>query len=136
VPPPTATPPAVITPPPPAPAEPDEAVDLVVPPVEDAPTDTPVASPAPAAADLAVGPADDRAVAVPLGPVVDSADAGEPVDRASLEHGDGEPDPQEVRRRIATASRSFDPDDQVRRAMDAFFSPSVPPRQDQTTPEH
>jgi hypothetical protein len=33
----------------------------------------------------------------------------------------------EVRRRIATASRSFDPDHQVRRAMDAFFSPSIPP---------
>ena len=128
-----AAPPAVITPPPPAPAEPDEAADLVAPVVEDAPSEAPRPSPA---ADAPVGPVDDRAVAVPLGSVVDAADAAEPVDRASLEHGDGEPDPQEVRRRIATASRSFDPDDQVRRAMDAFFSPTVPPREDRTTPEH
>jgi diguanylate cyclase (GGDEF)-like protein len=64
----------------------------------------------------------DRAVAVPLGPVVEpEAPAAEP------EHDDGEPDPMDVRRNIATASRSFDPDEQVRRAMDAFFSPSPPP---------
>jgi diguanylate cyclase (GGDEF)-like protein len=149
VPPPT--PPAVITPPAPRPAEPDEASDLVAPLVDDGP-------PAPASMpDAPVGPADDRAVAVPLGPAVESrqpgeaaeaavaveagvaaeaAEAAEAADRASLELGDAEPDPQEVRRRIATASRSFDPDDQVRRAMDAFFSPSVPPREDRTTPEH
>jgi hypothetical protein len=45
-----------------------------------------------------------------------------------------------VRRRIATASRSFDPDHQVRRAMDAFFSPSLPQGVDAdqtgTAPEH
>jgi diguanylate cyclase (GGDEF)-like protein len=134
--PPAAAPPTVITPPPPAPApapaEPDEAADLVAPVVDDVP-EAPVPAPVP---EAPIGPADDRAVAVPLGPVAETVDAAEPVDRASLEHGDGEPDPQEVRRRIATASRSFDPDDQVRRAMDAFFSPTVPPREDRTTPEH
>ncbi|HEX7171839.1 MAG TPA: GGDEF domain-containing protein [Candidatus Limnocylindria bacterium] len=67
-------------------------------------------------------PADDRAVAVPLGPVVPPEITGRDV-----EADDAEPDPMEVRRRIATASRSFDPDHQVRRAMDAFFSPSIPP---------
>src|SRR5436190_4003139 len=34
-----------------------------------------------------------------------------------------EPDAEEVRRQIAVASRSFDPDHQIRRAMDAFLSP-------------
>jgi hypothetical protein len=30
-----------------------------------------------------------------------------------------------VRRQIESASRSFDPDHQIRRAMDAFLSPGV-----------
>jgi hypothetical protein len=30
-----------------------------------------------------------------------------------------------VRRQIAAASRSFDPDHQIRRAMDAFLSPTA-----------
>jgi diguanylate cyclase (GGDEF)-like protein len=66
-------------------------------------------------------PATDRAVAVPLGPIVTEQPHRE------AETDDAEPDPMEVRRRIASASRSFDPDHQVRRAMDAFFSPSIPP---------
>jgi diguanylate cyclase (GGDEF)-like protein len=37
-----------------------------------------------------------------------------------------EPDPSEVRRQIAAASRSFDPDHQIRRAMDAFLGPTHP----------
>jgi hypothetical protein len=37
--------------------------------------------------------------------------------------GEEEPDPSEVRRQIASASRSFDPDHQIRRAMDAFLGP-------------
>lgn len=37
--------------------------------------------------------------------------------------GDEEPDAAEVRRRIAVASRSFDPDDHVLAALDAFLSP-------------
>jgi len=93
------------------------------------PTDAP---PTDQAADPNPPPA-SRAIAVPLGPVM----APEPSNGAS-EIDDAEPDPQEVRRRIATASRSFDPDHQVRRAMDAFFSPSLPaaPESEQTTPEH
>jgi hypothetical protein len=43
-------------------------------------------------------------------------------------HGDDEPDPGEVRRQIAAASRSFDPDHQIRRAMDAFLGPMSDPR--------
>lgn len=39
------------------------------------------------------------------------------------ERGEEEPDAAEVRRQIAVASRSFDPDHQIRRAMDAFLSP-------------
>ena len=85
----------------------------------------PVAPPAPPAS---------RATAVPLGPIA------LPETNGSAEIDDAEPDPREVRRRIATASRSFDPDHQVRRAMDAFFSPSLPPvadpEQTGTTPEH
>ena len=83
-------------------------------------------------------PPDDRAVAVPLGPVV-----GPQVIGRDAEVDDAEPDPLDVRRQIATASRSFDPDHQVRRAMDAFFSPSIPPApapapadQERPGPEH
>ena len=96
-----------------------------------------------AAADVAAvpGPRDDRAVAVELGPVVamdepEVAESGielnpdaagaqgrEPAETREA-HDDSEPDAEEVRRRIAVASRSFDPDHQIRRAMDAFFSPS------------
>jgi hypothetical protein len=47
---------------------------------------------------------------------------------ASNGHGDDEPDPGEVRRQIAAASRSFDPDHQIRRAMDAFLGPMGDPR--------
>jgi diguanylate cyclase (GGDEF)-like protein len=36
--------------------------------------------------------------------------------------GDEEPDPSVVRRQIAAARLTFDPDDQIRRAMDAFLS--------------
>ena len=37
-----------------------------------------------------------------------------------------EADPSEVRRHIATARRNLDPDHQIRRAMDAFLSPTRP----------
>jgi len=73
-----------------------------------------------------IAPRDDRAVAVELGPIVgqgpvEPASAEEPA--ASREPDDAEADPEQVRERIATASRSFDPDDQIRRAMEAFLSP-------------
>ena len=67
---------------------------------------------------------DDRVVAVPLGPVVGPEAPAVP---REAETDDAEPDPAEVRERIVTASRSFDSDHQVRRAMDAFFSPTIPP---------
>jgi len=70
---------------------------------------------------------EDRAVAVELGPIAHDPLAGgrhEEVDDA---------DPQEVRRRIASASQSFDPDHQIRRAMDAFLSP-VPGDRERPTP--
>jgi diguanylate cyclase (GGDEF)-like protein len=105
-------------------------------------------APAPAPEPIAVAPTvtpepaasaqnGDRSVAVPLGPVV----GPDPAPREG-EPDDTEPDPMEVRARIASASRSFDPDHQVRRAMDAFFSPTVPagvpppPDQERSTPEH
>jgi diguanylate cyclase (GGDEF)-like protein len=119
----------------------------------------------PAAADAAVGPSDERAVAVELGPVTPSepepapapvepeaareADAvadeemasgiaeasPEPVGEPET-HDDSEPDAEEVRRRIAVASRSFDPDHQIRRAMDAFFSPGSTPTERDQPREH
>jgi diguanylate cyclase (GGDEF)-like protein len=83
------------------------------------PATAPAAAEPAAAATGAAGPPRDRAVAVPLGPLV--------APDSVQEHDDAEPDPVDVRRQIASASRSFDPDHQVRRAMDAFFSPAVPP---------
>jgi diguanylate cyclase (GGDEF)-like protein len=71
-----------------------------------------------------------RAVAVELGPIV--------VDEPAVPHrpeDEDDADPQEVRRRIATASRSFDPDHQIRRAMDAFLSP-IGSDQERRTPDH
>jgi diguanylate cyclase (GGDEF)-like protein len=40
--------------------------------------------------------------------------------------GDEEPDAAEMRRTIAVATRSFDPDHHIDRALDAFLSPHVP----------
>ena len=51
---------------------------------------------------------------------------------AEGEIDDGEPDPSDVRRNIANASQSFDPDHQIRRAMDAFLSPLGPERERRT----
>ena len=75
-------------------------------------------------------PREDRAVAVELGPIP----VGEPGSGSRQEEVD-DADPQEVRRRIASASRSFDPDHQIRRAMDAFLSP-VPDERERRTPDH
>ena len=56
---------------------------------------------------------------------------------AKSDAGDDEPDAQVVRRQIAAASRSFDPDHQIRRAMDAFLSPTAGERdaRDTRTPD-
>ena len=94
-----------------------------------APKVEPESAPEPPAVAAA---ASERPAAVQLGPVV-------PTERpAQGEIEDDEADPLEVRRRIATASRSFDPDDQVRRAMDAFFSPTIPNAEPERVnpPEH
>jgi diguanylate cyclase (GGDEF)-like protein len=64
-------------------------------------------------------PREDRAIAVELGPIVSATET---------QHDDTEADPQDVRRQIETASRSFDPDHQIRRAMDAFLSPGATER--------
>ena len=110
--------------------------------VRAAPAQTPPTPPAPAARRSMDGPArraaavaiatpEARAVAVELGPVV----ADEPASHRHAEEED-DADPQEVRRRIATASRSFDPDHQIRRAMDAFLSPVAADGDRTTPPEH
>jgi hypothetical protein len=39
---------------------------------------------------------------------------------------DDDANPTEVRRQIAAARRNMDPDHQIRRAMDAFLSPTKP----------
>ena len=116
--------------------------------------------PAPeAAASPLPGPREDRAVAIEMGPVVvpeaepveasedaeaaaDAARSPEPAHEHDREpahepgHDDSEPDAEEVRRRIAVASRSFDPDHQIRRAMDAFFSPGTRPAERDQPREH
>jgi diguanylate cyclase (GGDEF)-like protein len=43
---------------------------------------------------------------------------------ADVPSDESEPDPSEVRRHIAAAQRNLDPDHQIRRAMDAFLSPT------------
>lgn len=113
---------------PPVPSEPSPVVPPVVEPDEAAPT---VAR---ARKGAAIAPNGERAVAVELGPVV----VAEPAAPGRAENDEeDQADPQEVRRQIAAASRSFDPDHQVRRAMDAFFSPSsLPPDQERPTPDH
>jgi diguanylate cyclase (GGDEF)-like protein len=72
------------------------------------------------------------AVAIPLGggPIVEPAAPGGHGARAQ---DDSEPDPVDVRRQFATARRSFDPDHQIRRAMDAFLSST--PDQAHRTPD-
>ena len=47
-------------------------------------------------------------------------------DGTSHEGGDEEADPTVVRQQIAAARRNMDPDHQIRRAMDAFLSPTRP----------
>ena len=105
--------------------EPAEPMPAPPPPAEE-PTELRRAEPAMSV----TAPPEDRATAVELGPIV----VAEPL--ASSRHDEvDDADPQEVRRRIATASRSFDPDHQIRRAMDAFLSPVAGDRE-RPTPDH
>ena len=105
------------------------------PPATSAPAPVPISPPAeervPAPAMTVTAPDEDRAVAVELGPMV----VGEAAADSRHEEVD-DADPQEVRRRIASASRSFDPDHQIRRAMDAFLSPVPSERVERPTPDH
>ena len=90
------------------------------------------------------GPPEDRAVAVELGPIVPTVVPPTlPASDQPRTPDDSEPNAQDVRRQIATASRSFDPDHQIRRAMDAFLSPGVVERErdrdrnrERPTPDH
>jgi diguanylate cyclase (GGDEF)-like protein len=66
-------------------------------------------------------------VEVPAAAAVAAEPAALHPDSLPEAHADEEePDPSEVRRHIAAASRNMDPDYQIRRAMDAFLSPSRP----------
>jgi len=97
----------------------------------------PAPSPAEAAA-FSVEPEAAPAPPIPMGPVVEqpaqpAPEAAMPEPAAvaapNLPHesgGDEEADPSEVRRQIAAARRNMDPDHQIRRAMDAFLSPTRP----------
>lgn len=91
---------------------------------------------------MSTAPREDRAVAVELGPereppaipeVVPDDDDDEPRGHEADEEDSA--DAGEVRRQIAHASRSFDPDHQIRRAMDAFLSP-IGPEVERRTPDH
>jgi diguanylate cyclase (GGDEF)-like protein len=91
------------------------------------PVDEPSAEPA------AVSVAAPDVGAVAVGPRPVAVDDTAVPHRATEEEDDA--DPHEVRRRIASASRSFDPDHQIRRAMDAFLSP-VAADHERRTPDH
>ena len=120
-----------------APAAPPEPVTAEEPAVESGPTLVPTmdgaGSPAASGRNGDMAPHEDRAVAVELGPVVTPQEA-RPTPRPETD--DAEADPQVVREQIAAASRSFDPDHQIRRAMDAFLSPNVGADRDQESPNH
>ncbi len=119
----------------PAPRSPGPDPGRSVTPVAVGPQDPPLVpdeTRAPTSGDASAPQAasNEPAKAVQLGPVVPHARPPQ----GEIE--DDEADPLEVRRRIAAASRSFDPDDQVRRAMDAFFSPTLPEPERSIPPEH
>jgi Diguanylate cyclase, GGDEF domain len=107
-----------------------EAIEA--PPVIEVPpaTEPPVAAAAPAAASAPAAPAPAAATAIPVTseheavPVMAATEPEAGPAHETLE--DDEADPSEVRRNIATARRNMDPDHQIRRAMDAFLSPSRP----------
>jgi diguanylate cyclase (GGDEF)-like protein len=98
------------------PVEPPSApIELppVAPPAAEAPDATPVAATTP----IAVGAAAHNG-----GPTVNLPIEPEAEQVPVAMGGDEEPDAAVVRGQIATARLSFDPDDQIRRAMDAFLS--------------
>jgi diguanylate cyclase (GGDEF)-like protein len=116
--------------------EPVEAPPVIEVPAAAEPPAAAVAPPAaePPAAAVAgaavMAPAEEAATAIPVAagpqavPVIAPANEEPDPDYETLE--EDEADPSEVRRHIATARRNLDPDHQIRRAMDAFLSPSRP----------
>ena len=66
-------------------------------------------------------PAAEEPAAIPIH-AGDPPAAQRAIIAAAPSGGDEEPDPTVVRRQIAAARLTFDPDDQIRRAMDAFLS--------------
>jgi diguanylate cyclase (GGDEF)-like protein len=123
------------------PVEPPETPAATAIPVGPAPSQEPsVESPAePRVEAVAVGnpmPANGGALRDDPVPMAAPITAAAPV-AASVdpEIDDGEADAQAVRRHMATASQSFDPDHQIRRAMDAFLSPPSTERE-RPTPDH
>jgi diguanylate cyclase (GGDEF)-like protein len=110
----------------PAAPTPEPAVVAPMVPTMDQPT-----PPATSGRNGGMAPHEDRAVPVELGPIV----TPEPP-KPRPEVDDAEADPQVVREQIAAASRSFDPDHQIRRAMDAFLSPNSGADRERPTPDH
>jgi diguanylate cyclase (GGDEF)-like protein len=143
-PPPTAAPsPLGSEPPAPAPAEPAVFSVEPEPPAEESTVipmgpivPEPVAAATPQAASAQAGAAPVASAPVASAPVAtapvatapepDAAAPANPTDGAREAPEDDEADPSEVRRQIAAARRNMDPDHQIRRAMDAFLSPTRP----------
>jgi diguanylate cyclase (GGDEF)-like protein len=95
-------------------AEPETAAHEVRPEVAAGPPPEPASPPEPIPDEPVL------AATAPPEPVPAPATAAR--QNGAVETGEEEPDPGEVRRQIAVARRSFDPDHQIRRAMDAFLS--------------
>ena len=103
--------------------QPTQPPPVITPPVIEVPA---AAAPPVAAAAPVTAPEPTAAAAIAVEPEQGSVPvmaASEPA-HETLE--DDEATPSEVRRNIATARRNMDPDHQIRRAMDAFLSPSRP----------
>lgn len=118
--------------PPPDPPAPAEPPPIAPAPAEPAPA-APSAGDPPVAAMIGVNGsgfgagAEIEAPATPS-PTVGIGLADGPI-RQPVVIDDDEPDALVVRRNIAAASRAFDPDHQIRRAMDAFLSPGLGERE-------
>lgn len=105
-----------------------QAVEAPVAPALPAPEPVTAEPAAPAEAIEAPAPASTNgstreSLAIPVEPPPTPVETPVPVVAGTADDGgDEEPDPSVVRRNMARASRGFDPDDQIRRAMDAFLS--------------
>jgi hypothetical protein len=108
------------------PAAPAPAVSAIpIAPAADVPADA-AAVPPEVEASVEEAPPGDPPAAVESEALV-AAEAAIAMPEAHHDAGEeDEPDPSEVRRHIAAASRNLDPDYQIRRAMDAFLSPTRP----------